>query len=283
MNTQLTRRHLLTGSLAGALALGLAACGSKEEGVKGISTKGDLTVIKIGATPQPHVPMLQWIQDNLAADAGLELDIVEINDYQTPNIALSDGSLAANFYQTPNFLASQSEEKGYDFTAIADVHIEPMGVYTAKEYKSLDEVPTGGKVLLNSDPTNLARGLQLLATHGVIELDQSVKVPDDTNVTANPKQLTFTTIEGSLLVTSMSDADLAVINGNYALDGGLVPSKDALALEQGEGSPHVNQLVVRTADKDNESLKKLAELMGSDKFRDHIKTTWTDGSVLPAF
>ncbi|WP_194948841.1 MetQ/NlpA family ABC transporter substrate-binding protein [Actinomyces trachealis] len=287
MSTQLTRRHVLTGTLAGAVALTLAACGStsKDSGssVKGISVKDGVATITIGATPQPHVTMLQWVKDNLAKDADLDLDIKEINDYQTPNSSLADGSLAANFYQTPNFLEVQKEEKKYDFTSIADVHVEPLGVYTKKGYKSLDELPNGAKVILNSDPANFARGLRLLADNGVIGLDSAAKVPADTDVTSNPKNLTFTPIEGSLLVTSLPDADVAVINGNYAIDGGLVPSKDAITLEKGDGSPYANLLVVRTENKDDEHLKKLAELLNSDKFREYIKTTWTDGSVIPAF
>ncbi|SPT55047.1 Methionine-binding lipoprotein metQ precursor [Actinomyces bovis] len=286
MSTQFTRRHVLTGTLAGALTLTLAACGSaKDSGssVKGLSVKDGVATITIGATPQPHVTMLQWVKENLAKDAGLDLEIKEINDYQTPNSSLADGSLAANFYQTPDFLEAQKAEKKYDFTSIANVHVEPMGVYTKKGYKSLEELPEGAKVILNSDPANFARGLQLLATNGVIELDKNAKLPADTDVTSNPKKLTFTPIEGSLLVTSMADADIAVINGNYAIDGGLVPSKEAIALEPGEGSPHANLLVVRTENKDDAHLKKLAELLNSDKFREYIKSTWTDGSVIPAF
>lgn len=287
MHTQLSRRHVLTGSLAGALALALAACGSSAQdsasGVQGVTVKDGVATISIGATPQPHVTILQWVQDNLAKEAGLNLDIKEINDYQTPNSSLADGSLAANFYQTPDFLEVQKAEKGYDFTSVASVHIEPLGVYSKKGYRDLESLPQGAKVILNSDPANFARGLRLLADNGLIELDQTVKVPADTDVTSNPKNLTFTLIEGSLLVTSLPDADIAVINGNYAIDGGLVPSQDAIVLEQGAGSPYANLLVVRTADKDNEHLKKLAGLLGSDRLREYIKTTWTDGSVLPAF
>ena len=47
-------------------------------------------------SPGPHVTILQWVQDNLAAGAGLSLNIKEIDDYQTPNTSLDDGSLAAN-------------------------------------------------------------------------------------------------------------------------------------------------------------------------------------------
>ena len=280
MTTSISRRTALAGGLVTAVALSLAACGS---GSGGIRVSGGTATITIGATPKPHVTILQWVQDNLAADAGLSLDIKEINDYQTPNSSLNDGSLAANFYQTPNFLAQQIKEKGYDFTSLADVHIEPMGIYTSKGYTSVDQVPDGGKVVLNSDPANAARGLKLLESAGLITVDPSAELPTELDVTDNPKNLELVKVDGAQVATSMADADLAVINGNYALDAGLKPSQDSLVLEQAKNSPYANELVVRTEDKDNEHLKKLAELMNSEQLRTYIERTWTDGSVLPAF
>ena len=283
MTTSISRRTVLAGGLTAAAALTLAACGKSSSGVDGIKVSGDIATITIGATPEPHVTILQWIQDNLAADAGLSLEIKEINDYQTPNSSLNDGALAANFYQTPNFLAQQMQEKGYEFTALADVHVEPLGIYTSKGYTSVDQVPDGGKVILNSDPANTARGLKLVESTGLITLDPSVELPTELDITDNPKNLEFTKVDGAQVANSRADADLAVINGNYALDAGLTPSKDALVLEQAKDSPYANELVVRTADKDNEYLKKLAELMTSPELKTYIEQNWTDGSVLPAF
>ena len=283
MTTSISRRTVLAGGLTAAAALTLAACGKSSSGVDGIKVSGDTATITVGATPQPHVTILQWIQDNLAADAGLSLEIKEINDYQTPNSSLNDGALAANFYQTPNFLAQQMQEKGYEFTSLADVHVEPLGIYTSKGYTSVDQVPDGGKVILNSDPANTARGLKLVESTGLITLDPSVELPTELDITDNPKNLEFTKVDGAQVANSRADADLAVINGNYALDAGLTPSKDALVLEQAKNSPYANELVVRTADKDNEYLKKLAELMTSPELKTYIEQNWTDGSVLPAF
>ena len=283
MTTSISRRTVLAGGLTAAAALTLAACGKSSSGVDGIKVSGDTATITVGATPQPHVTILQWIQDNLAADAGLSLEIKEINDYQTPNSSLNDGALAANFYQTPNFLAQQIKEKGYEFTSLADVHVEPLGIYTSKGYTSVDQVPDGGKVVLNSDPANTARGLKLVESTGLITLDPSVELPTELDITDNPKNLEFTKVDGAQVANSRADADLAVINGNYALDAGLTPSKDALVLEQAKDSPYANELVVRTADKDNEYLKRLAELMTSPELKTYIEQNWTDGSVLPAF
>ena len=207
---------------------------------------------------------------------------MEISDYNTPNTSLDDGSLAANFFQTPNYLAQQIKDKGFDFVAISDVHIEPLGLYSSK-FTAVGEIPADGTIILNNDPANTARGLKLLAQAGLIELDESVEQPTDADITSNPKNLTFTTVDGAQVARSMQDADAAVINGNFAIEAGLVPSTDALELESAQGSPYVNQLVVRTEDKDNAHLKKLAELLNRDEVRTFIEETWTDGSVLPAF
>ena len=206
MSLTITRRSALAGGLASAVALTLAACGGKSgsssadstasaasnatavaseapfyaaataaptgavdvSGVetKGITVSGDTATIKIGASPEPHVTILQWVQDNLTKGTGISLDIVSINDYQTPNSSLNDGSLAANYYQTPNFLQQQIEDKGYDFTGIAKVHIEPMGLYSST-VKSVKDIPDGGTIILNNDPANTARGLKLLAQAGL--------------------------------------------------------------------------------------------------------------------
>ena len=287
MSSSISRRTVIAGGLATAAVLTLAACGSKSGkggDVQGIKVDGSTATITIGATPKPHVEILQWVRDNLTEGSGIKLDIKEINDYQTPNSSLEDGSLAANFYQTPNFLAQQNKEKGYDFVSIADVHIEPMGIYTSKGYKDVKEIQDGGTIVLNNDPANTARGLKLLAEAGLIELDKSAELPSDTDVTSNPKNLKFTTVDGAQVCKSMPDAEAAVINGNYAIDAGLNPKNDSLVLEKGgKGSEYPNQLVVRKDDKDNEHLKKLAKLLNDEKLREYITTTWPDGAVVPAF
>ena len=101
-------------------------------------------------------------------------------------------------------------------------------------------------------------------------------------MTGNPKNFTFTTVDGAQVANTMEDASAVVLNGNYALDAGLTPVTDALKLESVDAAP-ANQLVVRSGDKDNESLKKLAEIMNSADFKSYIETTWSDGSVRPAF
>ena len=283
----ISRRSFTAGSLVAASAAVLAACGSsKKKGgdslPKGITEKDGTYPIKIGCSPVPHGDILEFVQSNLAKKENLNLEIKQIDDYQTPNSSLADGSLAANFYQTPNFLELQEKEKGYKFESLAKVHVEPMGLYSNK-HKKLADLPSGAKVVLNSDPANTARGLKLLQTAKLITLDPKVDLPTDTDVTSNPKNLKFTLVEGAQTARNLDDADLVVLNGNYALAAKKNPAKDALLLESGTNSPYANLLVVREEDKDNEQLKKLAKLLNSPEVKKFIQEKWTDSSVIPAF
>ena len=283
----ISRRSFTAGSLVAASAAVLAACGSsKKKGgdslPKGITEKDGTYTIKIGCSPVPHGDILEFVQSNLAKKENLNLEIKQIDDYQTPNSSLADGSLAANFYQTPNFLELQEKEKGYKFESLAKVHVEPMGLYSNK-HKKLADLPSGAKVVLNSDPANTARGLKLLETAKLITLDPKVDLPTDTDVTSNPKNLKFTLVEGAHTARNLDDADLVVLNGNYALAAKKNPAKDALLLESGTNSPYANLLVVREEDKDNEQLKKLAKLLNSPEVKKFIQEKWTDSSVIPAF
>jgi len=283
----ISRRSFTAGSLVAASAAVLAACGSsKKKGgdslPKGITEKDGTYTIKIGCSPVPHGDILEFVQSNLAKKENLNLEIKQIDDYQTPNSSLADGSLAANFYQTPNFLELQEKEKGYKFESLAKVHVEPMGLYSNK-HKKLADLPSGAKVVLNSDPANTARGLKLLETAKLITLDPKVDLPTDTDVTSNPKNLKFTLVDGAQTARNLDDADLVVLNGNYALAAKKNPAKDALLLESGSNSPYANLLVVREEDKDNEQLKKLAKLLNSPEVKKFIQEKWTDSSVIPAF
>ena len=283
----ISRRSFTAGSLVAATAAVLAACGSsKKKGgdalPKGITEKDGTYTIKIGCSPVPHGDIQEFFQSNLAKKENLNKEIKQIDDYQTPNSSLADGSLAANFYQTPNFLELQEKEKGYKFESLAKVHVEPMGLYSNK-YKKLADLPSGAKVVLNSDPANTARGLKLLETAKLITLDPKVDLPTDTDVTSNPKNLKFTLVEGAQTARNLDDADLVVLNGNYALAAKKNPAKDALLLESGTNSPYANLLVVREEDKDNEQLKKLAKLLNSAEVKKFIQEKWTDSSVIPAF
>ena len=279
---QVSRRTTLLASGAGLAALALAACGAG--GPKGPEEENGVTTIDIGASPAPHAEILAFVQENLAPDAGLELKITEYTDYQIPNQALADGDLDANFYQTPAFLEGQMSEKGFDFHAFEGVHVEPLGVYS-ESLTSLDELKDGDTVAIANDPTNRGRGLDLLAANGVITLADGVAPTSATtgDIAENPKNLQFVELEAAQIPRSLADFAAGVINGNYALEAGLNPAEESIVLEEGEGNPNANMMVVRAADQENEALVALDGLLHSDEVRAYIEETYTNGAVIPAF
>jgi len=280
-------KHTRTLALAAAVVLAattLTACGGQGTSTTpATSTSAGLTTITIGASPTPHALILQYVQDNLAAAAGLTLNIVQYNDYVQPNKALADKSIDANYFQHLPYLKAQAAEFGYDFYAFPGVHIEPLGIYS-KKIKSVDQVATGGVVGVPNDPANEGRALRLLAAQKVITLkDTGDKDPTLLDIADNPHNLKFQEIAAEQLALSLADLDLAVINGNFAIQAGLSPAKDAIALESGVDNPYANMVVVRTADKNSPALVKLNDLLHSDQVKQYIKTNWPDGAVIPAF
>lgn len=264
-----------------AAALVLSACSSSSTGSS--SSSNGATTITVAASPSPHAKILKYIQDNLAKDAGININIKEFTDYDLPNRALDQGEVDATYHQTVPYLEKAEQQFNYDFTPGKGIHLEPLAVYSSK-HKSLDELPEkGGIIGVISDVTNQERALRLLAANGFVEIPAS----GDVNVytVKKLKNFDFKEIDGPVLVSNLGETDYSVINGNFAQEGGLAPSRDGLAVESPENNPSVNVLVWKTnisGDK-AEAVKKLDELLHSDQVKKYIEDTWKDGSVIPAF
>ncbi len=275
-------RKLLALSAATTLALGACSNDADTDATTDATTTGDETVtLVVGASPVPHADILQFVADNLAEDAGLELEITEYTDYVQPNVALDAGDLDANFFQHVPYFDSEVAEKGYEFEHGPGVHIEPFGLYSEK-VESLDEVADGAVVVVTNDPSNQARGLKLLEQEGLITL-ADVENPTLYDVEDNPKNLEIRESEAPAIPVQLPDVDLAVINGNFALEAGLVPSQDAIALESGVDNPYSNVLAWNVNSDKLDAIKKLDELLHSPEVAQFIEETYPNGEVIPAF
>lgn len=262
---------------AAALALSLSACGGGEAELSAADEP-----LRVGASPVPHAEILRFVQDELAEDAGLDLEVVEFTDYVQPNVALEDGSLDANYFQTIPYLEEQERTAGYDFAALEPVHVEPLGIYS-QSLGSIDDVPSGATVAIPNDPTNAARALRLLEAEGLVVLDDTGEdAPTALDVQEGGRDLDITEVEAAQVPRSLQDVDIAVVNGNYAIDADLSPADDALALEAAEGNPNANLVVVRTGDEDDERIQLLEQLLHSDETRTFIEEQY-EGAVIPAF
>ena len=274
-------RFLAAIGLAAVASLGLAACGGSGSSSDASGSSSDVVTLTVGATPSPHAKILTYINDNLAEAEGIKLNIVEYTDYVQPNTALNDGELDANFYQTVPYLENAEKQFGYDFEAGAGIHLEPLGVFSQK-HKSLDELPNGGTIGIISDTSNQERALRLLATQGLVSIPEG-EGDVNVNTVTKLKDFSFNEVEGPQLVRSLEDFDYAVINGNFAQEGGLSLSSDALVVESPVDNPAVNVLVWKKDSKKADAIAKLEKLLHSDQVKQYIEQTWSDGSVIPAF
>lgn len=278
------KSHLI--ALTSVAALALTACGVGGGGDDAAPTAGSdgITTLVVGASPTPHAKILEFVDAELAADAQLDLEVKVFDDYVQPNVQLSEGTLDANYFQHLPYYEAQVADRGYELAHYGGIHYEPFALYSST-ITDVSELEDGAQIGINNDPSNQGRALQMLAENDLITLKDGVDATSATifDIAENPKNLELVETDPAQLVRSLEDLDAAVINGNYALEADLSPSKDAILVEQAEGNVYANFLAVQASDQDNEQLRALDELLRSPEVKEYIEQTWPDGSVLPAF
>ncbi|MET8447541.1 MetQ/NlpA family ABC transporter substrate-binding protein [Streptomyces sp. NPDC005209] len=265
---------------AGALALGLTACGSDKDSASGSADYSGPLVV--AASPTPHAEILNFVQKNLAKKAGLDLEVKEFTDYIAPNTATEDGSVGANYFQNQPYLDDFNKKRGTHIVPVVTVHLEPLGLYSHK-VKSTDALKSGATVAVPNDTVNEARALKLLAASGLITLKDGVgteATPQD--ITKNPKNLKFKEVEAAQTPRSLEDVDAAVVNGNYAISAGLKPASDAIVLESAKDNPYGNFLAVKKGNEKDPRVEKLAKLLTSPEVKKFIEDKY-QGSVIASF
>ncbi|MFA5468211.1 MAG: MetQ/NlpA family ABC transporter substrate-binding protein [Sphaerochaetaceae bacterium] len=253
------------------ITVGLFAAGAKEKA----------NVLTVGATPEPHAEFLNLVIDDLASQ-GITLKVVEFTDYVTPNKALEDGQLDANFFQHIPYLESFNKEQGYHLANAGGIHIEPIALYSRK-VNSLAALPQGATIAIPNDPTNGGRALLLLASAGLIELKPGAGITaTPLDIVKNAKGLKFREIEAASLPRVLDDVDAAIINGNYAIPAGLRANKDGLLIE-GADSPYVNVIAVKEGREQDANIVALVKALQSQKIKDFVNKTYPNGEVVVVF
>lgn len=261
------KKSILKLTLGVALVLGVSTLNAK-----------DSKVIRIGATPIPHVEILEQVKPILAKE-GYTLDIKEFTDYVTPNLAVDDGDLDANFFQHVPYLEEFNKNKGTDLVKTVNVHLEPMGVYS-KKIKSLNELKDGDTIAVPNDPTNENRALDVLENAGLLKF-ANVALKTKIDITENPRNFVIEELDAPQLPRVLGDVAIAVINTNYALSANLNPTKDALALES-KNSPYANIVVVKRGNENTKAIKALNKAINSEEIRKFIKEKY-QGAIIDAF
>ncbi|QOV19358.1 MetQ/NlpA family ABC transporter substrate-binding protein [Blautia liquoris] len=289
--------YLLTAAVLALSTLG--ACGTKSDAdsssAKSSSKETDaassaektsseeLEDLVVGATPSPHAEILEAVKDTLK-EKGYNLVIKEYTDYVQPDMALDSGDIDATYHQHQPFLDQFNEEHKTDLVSAASIHYEPFGIYAGKT-KSLDDVKEGAQIAVPNDVSNEARALLLLQDNGLLTLKDGADLNATTkDIEKNDKNIKFVEVDAAQLPRSLADVDLAVINGNYAIDAGLKIS-DALATEDASSvaaTTYSNIVAVRKDDKDNEKTKALVEALTSDTAKKFMEDKYA-GAVVPSF
>ena len=291
-------KKLVSLLLSGALTVGLlAGCGStgnsgtantpaaNTESPAASTETGSLegTTLKVGATPAPHAEILEVVKDILA-EQGITLDIVQYNDYVQPNNAVEDGSLDANYFQHITYMNDFNDQNGTHLASVGEIHYEPMSLYAGK-VSSLDELADGALIGVPNDATNEARALLVLQQEGLITLRDGAGITATINdIVDNPKNLQFSEMEAAQLPLRLADLDMAVINGNYAIDAGL-SMDDALATESADGEAaqaYVNVLAVKEGRETDPAIQALAAALCSDEVKTYIEENY-NGAVVAVF
>ncbi|WP_172137010.1 MULTISPECIES: MetQ/NlpA family ABC transporter substrate-binding protein [unclassified Adlercreutzia] len=280
--TLLVAGALGTGLLAGCSANGQSGAGSQAASSGAGAASGD-SVITVGASPTPHAEILKVIADNLEQQ-GYALEIKEYNDYVLPNTALQDGDLDANYFQHITYLNDFNAEKGTDLVSAAEVHFEPLGLYSQK-VSSIADLPDGAKVAVPNDTTNEARALLLLEQEGLIKLKEGAGLTaTKIDIVENPKNLVIQEVEAAQVPRTLAEVDLAAINGNYALNAGL-DVDSAIAKESSEdeaAKAYVNVLAVKAGNENSDKTKALVNALLSPEVAEYIASTY-NGAVVATF
>ncbi len=244
---------------------------------------GELKKIVVGASPAPHAEILKAAEEVLA-EKGYELDIKEYVDYIQPNLALESGDLDANYFQHLPYLESFNEENGTKLVSAAAIHYEPFGIYAGKA-SSLEELADGARVAVPNDTSNEARALLLLEAQGLIKLKEGADLTVTKNdIVENPKNLDLYEVEAAQIPRIVEDVDIAVINGNYAIEAGFKVS-EALAVEDSESiaaTTYGNVIAVQEGRENDEAIQALIEALTSEEVKKFMEEKY-EGAVVPLF
>lgn len=274
-------KKLLSLGLVSLVTVGLlvGCSGGKTSETSG---SGDTKKITVGATAAPHAEFLNGFAKEKLAEKGITLEVKEFTDYPTLNIALADKQLDANYFQHKPYLDNFNKENNTNLVSIGNIHAEPLAAYS-KTIKSASEIKDGATIAIPNDNSNGARALKLLQKQGLIKLKSG---NDDANLTEkdiaeNPKNLKVKAVEAASLPRVLDEVDVAIINGNYALEAKLDTNSTLFAEEVADIEKHVNIVAAREDNKDDANLKELVNVLTSDDAKAWLKNKY-GSAVLPA-
>ena len=259
----------------GVLIFALTGCTAK--------SNADNEIIKLGVVGENNEAWEQVIK-NVSKD-GIDVELVKFSDYSQVNQALVDGEIDLNSFQHYAYLEKEKEDKGFELSVIGETLIAPLGVYS-NTLSDIKDIKVGGKIAIPNDATNEGRALKLLESAGLIKVNEDAGyTPTLSDITENTKNIEFVEVEAGQTARLLPDVDASVINGGHAIDAGLNCKEDAIyteTVEEGSDNPYINVIVANTADKDNETYKKLVDEYRTEEIANLIDEVY-QGAYVPTW
>ena len=165
-------------------------------------------------------------------------------------------------------------------------YISVLGDEEAGKTASIEELKDGASIAIPNDGSNETRALLLLQDAGLIKLKDGIDPTSDAtklDITENPKNLDIQEIAAEQLPRSLADVDLAVINGNYALQADLNASEDSLITENPDyAKVYVNVVACRSGEENSDKIQALKKALQSDDVKNYVDETYK-GAVVTVF
>lgn len=243
--------------------------------------------VKIGLTGNVYEDIWNPIKEKLAPE-GINLEYEQFTSFNIPNNALNSGEIDMNAFQHHAYFNNDVSTNGYDLTAIGDTYIVAMNIYTAKDYtieSALQSTDTL-KIAVPNDVTNEGRALKLLESAGFFTINADAGAsPEISDITDYVVPVEFVEVDANLVYSVIQDVDLAVINGNYALDSGLTADDAIYKESEYADNSYYCLIAVRTEDAENPVYKRIVEAyqtqdtidIYNNEFKGFFVPAWTLG------
>ena len=259
-------RRFAAGAVALAFAAtGLVACGNDDPAAP--LAEGD--TIRIGTT---DFEKEAWqVFEKQVEEAGIDMEIVPFTEYPPVNTALAEGDLDVNLFQHIKYLAQYNVGSGADLTPIASTEIVPLGLYW-KDGDSVEDIADGTEVVIPNDSTNQGRALSVLEKAGLIALKGDSANPSPLDIDTEKSRVTVTPIDAAQTPAAYGEGTPAVINNTFLDRADIDPNSAIFKDDPNDkaAEPYINVFATTQANKDNEQLKKLAEIWHSPEVTEAV-------------
>jgi len=269
------KRTLTAWIAAIAATASLAACASggteASSGATATADADNRVTVRVGVA---DIAQEYWTTfTDLAAEEGIDVELVNFTDYTQPNPILSSGDLELNQFQHLLYLANYNVSSDDDLQPVGSTAIYQLGLYTTKGYTSPDDIPDGAEIAIPNDVVNQARALLVLQSAGLISLvdgGNAFSTPAEVDEAAS--RVKVVPVDANQTAVQLQSLDAAVINNNFATDAGIDPTTAIYSdLEDSETArPYLNLWVARAEDADNPVYAQLVDIYHSPEVTDQL-------------